>query len=219
MIEWWGPIIWEYYAGTEGNGMTVVDSHAWLTHKGTVGKAVVGRLKICGPGGEDLPAGEVGTIYFADGNPFEYHNDPQKTAESHNAQGWSTLGDIGHVDTEGYLYLTDRKAHMIISGGVNIYPQECENVLVTIRRSWTPRSSGSRTRSSARRSRPSFNCATCAKPARRWKRNCSRSAARTCRRSNARARWTSKRSCLAIPPESCTNACCVIATGRGEAIS
>ena len=131
MIEWWGPIIWEYYAGTEGNGMTVVDSHAWLTHKGTVGKAVVGRLKICGPGGEDLPAGEVGTIYFADGNPFEYHNDPQKTAESRNAQGWSTLGDIGHVDTEGYLYLTDRKAHMIISGGVNIYPQECENVLVT----------------------------------------------------------------------------------------
>ncbi len=131
MIEWWGPIIWEYYAGTEGNGMTVVDSHAWLTHKGTVGKAVVGRLKICGPEGEDLPAGEAGTIYFADANPFEYHNDPQKTAESRNAQGWSTLGDIGFVDPDGYLYLTDRKAHMIISGGVNIYPQECENVLVT----------------------------------------------------------------------------------------
>ena len=131
MIEWWGPIIWEYYAGTEGNGMTVADSRAWLTHKGTVGKAVVAQLKICGPGGEELPAGEAGTIYFADGSPFEYHNDPQKTAESRNARGWSTLGDIGYLDPEGYLYLTDRKAHMIISGGVNIYPQECENVLVT----------------------------------------------------------------------------------------
>jgi long-chain acyl-CoA synthetase len=131
MIEWWGPIIWEYYAGTEGNGMTVVDSQSWLTHKGTVGKPVVGRLKICGPDGGELPIGEAGTVYFADGNPFEYHNDPQKTAESRHAQGWSTLGDIGYVDTDGYLYLTDRKAHMIISGGVNIYPQECENVLVT----------------------------------------------------------------------------------------
>jgi long-chain acyl-CoA synthetase len=92
---------------------------------------VTGQLKICGPHGEELPPGEVGGIYFAGGRAFEYHNDPQKTAESRNARGWATLGDIGYVDEEGYLYLTDRKANMIISGGVNIYPQECENLLAT----------------------------------------------------------------------------------------
>jgi long-chain acyl-CoA synthetase len=131
MIDWWGPIVWEYYAGTEGNGVTVVDSQSWLAHKGTVGKPMVGEVKICGPAGEEQPAGEAGTIYFAGGNPFEYHKDPHKTAESRNARGWSTLGDVGYLDADGYLYLTDRKAHMIISGGVNIYPQECENVLLT----------------------------------------------------------------------------------------
>jgi long-chain acyl-CoA synthetase len=131
MLDWWGPIVWEYYAGTEGAGMTVVDPASWLTHKGSVGRAVMGTLKICGPDGEELPPGEVGGIYFADGRPFEYHNDPQKTAESRNVKGWATLGDIGYVDQEGYLYLTDRKAYVIISGGVNIYPQECENLLAT----------------------------------------------------------------------------------------
>ena len=131
MIEWWGPIIWEYYAGTEGNGMTVVDSTAWLAHKGTVGKAVLGTVKICGPDGEALPDGHTGAVYFAEGKPFEYHNDPDKSAASRNAHGWTTLGDIGHLDADGYLYLTDRRANTIISGGVNIYPQECENLLVT----------------------------------------------------------------------------------------
>ncbi len=131
MIAWWGPVIWEYYAGTEGNGMTLVHSKDWLTHKGTVGKAVVGKLKICDEHGAELPTGTAGTIHFAEGKAFEYHNDPAKTAESKNAQGWTTLGDIGYVDAEGFLYLTDRKAHMIISGGVNIYPQESENLLVT----------------------------------------------------------------------------------------
>ena len=131
MLEWWGSIIWEYYAGTEGPGMTVVDPASWLAHKGSVGRAVTGKIKICGPEGEELPAGEVGVIYFADGRPFEYHNDPQKTAESRNAKGWATLGDIGYMDHDGYLYLTDRGANMIISGGVNIYPQECENLLAT----------------------------------------------------------------------------------------
>jgi len=131
MIDWWGPIIWEYYAGTEGNGMTLVRSPEWLTHKGTVGRAVVGTLRICDDAGNEVPAGDTGIVYFADGRPFEYHNDPQKTSGSRNARGWTTLGDIGHVDAEGYLYLTDRKAHMIISGGVNIYPQEAENLLVT----------------------------------------------------------------------------------------
>jgi acyl-CoA synthetase (AMP-forming)/AMP-acid ligase II len=131
MIEWWGPVLYEYYAGTEGNGFTAIDSHEWLTHRGSVGRALLGEIHIADEEGNELPPGEVGTIYFAGGATFEYHNDPQKTASSRNAQGWSTLGDVGYVDEEGYLYLTDRKAYMIISGGVNVYPQEAENVLVT----------------------------------------------------------------------------------------
>ncbi len=130
MIDWWGPVIWEYYAGTEGNGMTMVHSKDWLSHKGSVGKAVIGKLRICGEDGQELAQGETGTIYFAEGKAFKYHDDPEKTQESTNAQGWTTLGDVGHVDADGYLYLTDRKSYMIISGGVNIYPQEAENLLV-----------------------------------------------------------------------------------------
>jgi long-chain acyl-CoA synthetase len=132
MIDWWGPILWEYYGGTEGNGLTIVNSQEWLSHPGTVGKAVIGELKICDDEtGELMPVGRVGTVYFANGRPFKYHNDPDKTASATHALGWTTLGDVGYVDEEGYLYLTDRKAYMIISGGVNIYPQEAENVLVT----------------------------------------------------------------------------------------
>ena len=131
MIEWWGPVLWEYYAGTEGNGMTMVNSQDWLTHPGTVGRAVIGQLRICDDDGAQAAAGTPGTIYFAEGRAYSYHNDPEKTASSRNAQGWTTLGDVGYVDHEGYLYLTDRKAHMIISGGVNIYPQEAENLLIT----------------------------------------------------------------------------------------
>ncbi|MBS0517078.1 MAG: AMP-binding protein [Proteobacteria bacterium] len=130
MIAWWGPVIWEYYAGTEGNGLTLCNSAEWLAHKGTVGRAVVGKLKICDDEGNELPQGEPGTIYFAEGRPFEYHNDARKTAESRHPKGWSTLGDVGYVDADGYLHLTDRKAFMIISGGVNIYPQEAENLLI-----------------------------------------------------------------------------------------
>ena len=103
----------------------------WLAHKGTVGRAVVGSLRICDDDGNELRSGEAGTIYFADGRPFQYHNDPQKTAESRHAKGWTTLGDVGYVDGDGFLHLTDRKAFMIISGGVNIYPQEAENLLIT----------------------------------------------------------------------------------------
>jgi long-chain acyl-CoA synthetase len=131
MIEWWGPILNEYYAGTEGNGFAACDSEEWLAHKGTVGKALTGEIHIVGDDGEEVPVGETGTVYFGGGPRFEYHNDPEKTAASYDKRGWSTLGDVGHVDADGYLYLTDRKAHMIISGGVNIYPQEAENVLVT----------------------------------------------------------------------------------------
>jgi long-chain acyl-CoA synthetase len=130
MIDWWGPIIWEYYGGTEGNGLTMCNSAEWLAHKGTVGRAVVGQLRICDDAGHELPPGEPGTVYFAGGREFAYHNDPKKTAESRNAQGWTTLGDVGYVDADGFLHLTDRKAFMIISGGVNIYPQEAENLLI-----------------------------------------------------------------------------------------
>ena len=131
MIEWWGPVLMEYYAGTEGNGVTMIDSHQWLAHKGSVGRAVIGEIRICDDEGNELPVGEEGTVFFANGKPFAYHNDDAKTAASRNARGWTTLGDVGRLDAEGYLYLTDRKAFMIISGGVNIYPQEAENVLVT----------------------------------------------------------------------------------------
>jgi long-chain acyl-CoA synthetase len=129
MIQWWGPKIFEYYAGTEGNGFCSVTSEEWLAHEGTVGRPLLGELHICDEDGNELPQGESGTIFFGNGGQFEYHNDPEKTASSRHPKGWSTLGDIGYVDTEGYLYLTDRKANMIISGGVNIYPQEAENVL------------------------------------------------------------------------------------------
>ncbi|MBL8385003.1 MAG: AMP-binding protein [Burkholderiales bacterium] len=131
MIEWWGPVIWEYYAGTEGNGMTLVGSADWLAHPGTVGRAVIGKLRICDDDGNEVPVGTAGTVYFADGRPFQYHNDAEKTAGSRNRDGWTTLGDVGYVDADGFLFLTDRKAYMIISGGVNIYPQEAENLLVT----------------------------------------------------------------------------------------
>jgi acyl-CoA synthetase (AMP-forming)/AMP-acid ligase II len=133
MIEWWGPVIHEYYAGTEGNGFCYVGSADWLTHPGTVGKSLLGAIHICDDEGNEVATGEEGTIYFASQNDFQYHNDPKKTAESrHPAHpDWSTLGDVGKLDAEGFLYLTDRKAFMIISGGVNIYPQETENLLIS----------------------------------------------------------------------------------------
>jgi long-chain acyl-CoA synthetase len=129
MIDWWGPILKEYYAGTEGNGFVACTSEEWLAHPGTVGKALLGTVHIAGENGEQRPNYEPGTIYFEGGGTFEYHNDPGKTEASRNAAGWSTLGDVGYLDDDGYLYLTDRKANMIISGGVNIYPQEAENIL------------------------------------------------------------------------------------------
>ena len=131
MIDWWGPILVEYYAGTEGNGLCAVNSQEWLAHKGTVGRPIIGIPHILDDQGKELPPGEVGTIYFSEGRDFEYHNDPGKTAASRNEKGWTTLNDVGYLDEEGYLYLTDRKTNMIISGGVNIYPQEAENILIT----------------------------------------------------------------------------------------
>ncbi len=131
MIEWWGPIVNEYYAGSESIGMTLVRAPDWMTHPGTVGRAIHGKLHICGPDGEELPPGEDGLVYFENDVLPSYHNDPDKTAAAMHPRGWMTLGDIGHLDGDGFLYLTDRQSHMIISGGVNIYPQEIENLLVT----------------------------------------------------------------------------------------
>jgi fatty-acyl-CoA synthase len=131
MIEWWGPIVNEYYAGSESIGMTMIHSEQWLQYPGSVGKAIHGVLHVCGPDGEEVPAGQDGLIFYENDILPNYHNDPEKTAEAMHPKGWMTLGDIGHVNEEGYLFLTDRKSHMIISGGVNIYPQEIENLLVT----------------------------------------------------------------------------------------
>jgi fatty-acyl-CoA synthase len=133
MIDWWGPILEEYYGGTEGNGMTRIGSREWLAHPGSVGRAVIGMLHICDESGTELPTGETGLVYFErDTMPFAYHKDPERTAAAQHPlhPNWSTLGDVGYVDAEEYLYLTDRKAFMIISGGVNIYPREVEDVLI-----------------------------------------------------------------------------------------
>ncbi|MEO5738588.1 MAG: AMP-binding protein, partial [Variovorax sp.] len=129
MIDWWGPCIYEQYSGSEGSGCTLIISAEWLTHRGSVGKALLNTVRVVGEDGSLQPAGTPGTIYFEGSRRFTYHNDPAKTEGVFNDKGWSTLGDIGYLDDEGYLYLTDRKAYMIISGGVNIYPQEAEGVL------------------------------------------------------------------------------------------
>ncbi|HTR87350.1 MAG TPA: AMP-binding protein [Reyranella sp.] len=132
MIAWWGPIIDEYYGATEGLGFTACESKEWLAHKGTVGKVLLGKLHVLDDAMNEQPVGTAGTLWFETATPFEYFNDPGKTAEARSSDGaMSTVGDVGYVDQDGYLYLTDRATFMIISGGVNIYPQECENLLIT----------------------------------------------------------------------------------------
>ncbi|HVL93571.1 MAG TPA: AMP-binding protein [Acidimicrobiales bacterium] len=131
MIEWWGPVVNEYYGATEGNGFVACTSAEWLARPGTVGQSLAGTIHVLDDDGSELPPGHPGTIYVEDGPDFEYHNDPAKTAGAHNHKGWSTLGDVGYLDEDGWLFLTDRKAFTIISGGVNVYPQEAENALVS----------------------------------------------------------------------------------------
>ena len=134
MIDWWGPIINEYYAASESIGATLITSPEWLEHKGSVGRVTAGKLHILDDDGNELPVGEVGTVYFEAaatmGARFEYYKEPEKTAEAYLNDALATTGDVGYVDEEGYLYLTDRKHFTIISGGVNIYPQEIENTLI-----------------------------------------------------------------------------------------
>ena len=131
MIDWWGPIVDEYYGSSEGAGISFIRAEEWLERPGSVGKPMLGMPHILDERGSELPAGEVGEIYYEGGYPFEYLNDRTKTAASRSPEGWVTVGDVGYVDADGYLYLTDRRNHMIISGGVNIYPQEAENSLIS----------------------------------------------------------------------------------------
>jgi long-chain acyl-CoA synthetase len=132
MIEWWGPIIHEYYGATEGLGFTACDSPQWLAHRGTVGKVLLGELHVLDDDMQPCARETPGTLWFKTATPFEYFNDPKRTAETRSEDGsMSTVGDIGYVDDDGFLYLTDRATFMIVSGGVNIYPQECENLLIT----------------------------------------------------------------------------------------
>jgi acyl-CoA synthetase (AMP-forming)/AMP-acid ligase II len=132
MLEWWGPIIHEYYAGSEANGGTKITPEEWMRKPGSVGRPTWGKVHVCDEEGNELAAGETGAVYFEGGLDFKYHNAPEKTIAARNTRHptWSTMGDIGFVDEDGYLFLTDRKAFMIISGGVNIYPQETEDVLI-----------------------------------------------------------------------------------------
>ncbi|MCT7659018.1 fatty-acid--CoA ligase FadD4 [Mycobacterium deserti] len=131
MIDWWGPLIDEYYGSSEGAGISFIRAEDWLAHPGSVGRPILGVPHILDEAGRELGPGEVGEIFYEGGYSFEYLNDPAKTAASRTPEGWATVGDMGYVDSDGYLYLTDRRNHMIISGGVNIYPQEVENELVT----------------------------------------------------------------------------------------
>ena len=132
MIAWWGPIIHEYYGATEGLGFTACNTEEWLAHKGTVGKVLLGELHVLDESGNPVPKGQSGELWFKTATPFVYFNDPERTAQTRSADGsMSTVGDVGYVDDDGFLHLTDRSTFMIISGGVNIYPQECENLLIT----------------------------------------------------------------------------------------
>ncbi len=129
MIAWWGPILREYYAGSEGVGTTVISSQEWLARPGSVGRPAYGAVHVTDEEGRELPPGEVGRVWFSGGARFAYHNDPEKTAACYNDKGWASLGDLGWLDADGYLFLSDRRADLILSGGVNIYPAEVEAVL------------------------------------------------------------------------------------------
>lgn len=130
MIAWWGPVIFEYYSATEGAGFTAITPQEWLEHPGSVGKSILGEIRVLDDEGNRLGPNQVGRIFFHGGGAFSYHNDPEKTASVMGEHG-ATFGDIGRVDEDGYLFLTDRAAFMIISGGVNVYPQEAENTLIS----------------------------------------------------------------------------------------
>lgn len=129
-MEWLGPIVHEFYSGSEGVGFCAIGPDEWLAHPGSVGRSLLGTVHVLDDEGNELPASEEGELWFESPNRFEYHGDAEKTKAAWNDRGWSTLGDVGRVDADGYVYLTDRASNMIISGGVNIYPREAEDVLI-----------------------------------------------------------------------------------------
>lgn len=131
MISWWGPVLEEYYSGSEGCGVSVVSSEEWLQKKGTVGKPIIGTPHIVDEDGNELATGEIGNIYWEGGEDFSYNNDPAKTQKAYLPNGWSTYGDIGYLDKDGYLFLVDRQNDLMIIGGVNVYPQEAEDLLIS----------------------------------------------------------------------------------------
>ena len=130
IIDWFGPIVYEFYGGTERNGLTHIDTFEWLEHRGSVGRPVSGGVHILNEAGMEVPIGHSGTVYFSGGADFTYENDPDATESTRSPQGWTTIGDVGYLDADGYLYLTDRRDFMIVCGGVNVYPQESENLLL-----------------------------------------------------------------------------------------
>ncbi len=131
IMAWWGPVLWEFYSGSERNGIFMISPQEWLAHPGSVGKCVDAQVHIVDDEtGDELPAGQVGTVYCSKGTQFDYHGDEEKKKSITIRDGWTTIGDVGYLDADGYLYLTDRKSYMIISGGVNIYPQETEDCLI-----------------------------------------------------------------------------------------
>ncbi|WP_158967081.1 acyl-CoA synthetase [Chachezhania sediminis] len=130
MIDWWGPILIEYYAGSEANGVTIAISEDWVKYPGTVGKSMIGEIVVVDDEGNELPVGEIGNIYFDSGVEFQYRHDPEKTARAYLRPGCATIGDVGYVNEDGFLFLTDRASYTIISGGVNIYPQETEDMMI-----------------------------------------------------------------------------------------
>ncbi|CAG2158098.1 AMP-binding protein [Cupriavidus numazuensis] len=130
MLDWWGDVLYEYYAGSEGAGSTAIGPLEWRKYPGSVGRASAGVIHIVGEDGAELPPNEVGLVYFSGVATFAYHNDPEKTRSAYNDKGWATYGDLGYINEEGYLFLSDRRADLILSGGVNVYPQEIESVLM-----------------------------------------------------------------------------------------
>jgi long-chain acyl-CoA synthetase len=129
MIDWWGPILLEYYSGSEGIGLTLIDSIEARAKPGSVGRARKGKMHIVDSEGREVPTGTDGLVCFSGVAPFAYYKAAEKTKARTHEMGWQTFGDIGHVDADGYLYLTDRQDDMIVSGGVNLYPQEIERVI------------------------------------------------------------------------------------------
>ena len=207
LLDWWGDILLEYYAGSEGCGITLINSAEWRRRPGSVGRASYGRLRIVGDDGQELPAGQIGRVFFSDVAPFAYLNDPAKTREAIDERGWATYGDLGHVDEEGYLFLSDRRADLILSGGVNLYPQEIENALATHPAVQEVAVVGVPSPTSASSPWPWSCCARATRPAPRWHAPSSPRPAPRCRASSARSACSSWTSCRACPRASCCAAC------------